>query len=45
MDLFSECQVSFLGVFAKLQKATVSFVMTVCLSVHGTALLPLNGFL
>jgi hypothetical protein len=34
----------FLGTFAKFQKATVSFVMSVCLSVHphGTANLPLD---
>ena len=30
------------GMFAKLQKATVSFVMSVCL--HGTTRLPLDGF-
>ena len=37
---------SFLGVFAKLQKTTISFVMFVCLSVspHGTTRLPLDGF-
>ena len=36
----------FLGAFAKLQKATISFVMSVCLSVrlHGKTLLPLNWF-
>ena len=38
---------SFLGAFAKLRKATISFVMSVCLSVrpHGTTRLPLDGFL
>ena len=37
----------FLGVFAKLRKATVSFVMSVRVSVrlHGTAGLPLDGIL
>jgi len=36
----------FLGAFAKLRKATISFVMTVRLSVrpHGTTQLPLDGF-
>ena len=35
----------FLGVIVKLRKATVSFLMSVCLSVcpHGTTLLPLDG--
>jgi hypothetical protein len=39
------CQ-SFLGMFAKLQKVTVSFVMCVHLSIRqrGTARLPLDGF-
>jgi hypothetical protein len=32
----------FLGMFAKLVKATVSFVMSVC--PHGTFRLPLDGF-
>jgi len=38
------------GAFAKLQKATASFVMSVCLSVcrfvrpHANTLLPLDGF-
>jgi len=38
--------VSFLEAFAKLRKATISFAMSVCLSVrpHGTTRLPLNGF-
>ena len=36
----------FLGAFAKLRKATVSFVMCVCLPVclHGTTRLSLDGF-
>jgi hypothetical protein len=36
-----------LGAFAKLREATVSFVMSVCLSVrsYGTTRLPLDGFL
>jgi len=36
----------FLGAFAKLWKVTISFVMTVCLSVclHRTTRLPLDGF-
>ena len=36
----------FLGSFATLLKATISFVMSVRLSVrpHGTTLLPLDGF-
>jgi len=37
-----------LGAFAKLRKATISFVMSVCLSVyvcpHGTTRLPLDRF-
>jgi len=35
-----------LGAFAKLRKATISFVMSVRLSVraHGTTRLPLDGF-
>ena len=35
-----------LGAFAKLRKATICFVMSVCLSVrlHGTTRLQLNGF-
>jgi len=38
--------VTFLGAFAKLRKATISFVMSVRLSVrpHRTARLPLEGF-
>jgi len=34
------------GAFAKLRKATISFVMSVCLSVclHGITRLPLDGF-
>jgi len=32
----------FLGAFAELRKATVSFVMSVC--PHGTTRLPLDGF-
>jgi hypothetical protein len=37
---------SFLGAFAKLQKATVSLLMFVCLPacLHGTTRLPLDGF-
>jgi len=37
---------AFLGAFAKFRKATVSVVMSVCLSVrtHGTTRLPLSGF-
>jgi len=40
----------FSGSFEKLQKAIVSYIMSVCLSVHppirphGTTRLPLNGF-
>jgi hypothetical protein len=36
----------FLGAFAKFRKATISVVMSVCLSVprHGTTRLPLDGF-
>ena len=36
----------FLGAFAKLRKATISFVMSFCLSFspHGTLWLPLEGF-
>jgi len=30
------------GMFAKLQKATLSFIMSVCS--HGTTQLPLDGF-
>jgi hypothetical protein len=35
---------AFLGAFAKLQKAAISFVMSLCLSVrpHGTTRLPLD---
>jgi hypothetical protein len=33
----------FLGMFTKLQKATLDFIMSV--SLHVTTLLPLNGFL
>jgi hypothetical protein len=38
------CSVSLLDAFAKLRKATVSFVMSVCPSVrpHGTTRLPLD---
>ena len=38
--------ITFSGAFAKLQKATITFVMSVCLSVcpHGTTRLPLDGF-
>ena len=32
--MFVSCLGSFLGVFAKLQKVTISFVLSVCLSVH-----------
>jgi hypothetical protein len=48
--MFAYMGIFFLGVFAKLRKATISFVMSVCLhnllSVrpHGTTGLPLNGF-
>ena len=37
---------AFLGAFAKFRKATISFVMSVRLSVrpHETARLPLDGF-
>ena len=36
----------FLGAFVKLQKATISFIISVCLSilVHGTTRLRLDGF-
>jgi hypothetical protein len=36
----------FLGAFKKLQRVTVSFAMSICLSVHphGTTWLPLDGF-
>ena len=34
--------VTFLGAFAKLRKATIGFVMSVC--PHGTTRLPLDGF-
>jgi len=36
----------FIGAFTKLQQATISFVMSVCLYVypHGTTQLPLDGF-
>ena len=36
----------FLDAFVKLRKETISFVMSVCLSVlpHGAARLPLDGF-
>ena len=42
----STCCVDILGVFAKLRKATISFVMSVRLSFrpHGTTRLPLDGF-
>jgi hypothetical protein len=35
-----------LGAFAKLRKATISFVLCVCLSIrpHGTSRLPMGGF-
>jgi len=33
----------FVGALAKLQKVTVSFIMSVCL--HGKTQLPLDGFL
>jgi hypothetical protein len=38
--------ISILGAFAKLQKVTTSFVLSVCLSVcpYGTTWLPLEGF-
>ena len=37
---------TFLGAFAKLRKAIISFVMSVCLSArpHGTTRLPMEGF-
>ena len=37
---------TFTGAFVKLRKATISFVMSVCLSVcpHGTTHIPLDGF-
>jgi len=37
---------NFWGAFAKMRKATVSFIVSVCLSVspHGTTRLPLGGF-
>jgi hypothetical protein len=38
---FGLCGITFLGAFTKLQKATISFVMSVC--PHGTQL-PLDGF-
>jgi hypothetical protein len=47
----TDCLWWFLGTFAKLCKATVSFVMSVCLSVrpsiclHGTTWLSLYGFM
>jgi hypothetical protein len=36
----------FLGAFAKFQRATISFAVSVCPSVfpHGTTVLPLDGF-
>jgi hypothetical protein len=36
----------FLGTYTKLQKATISFVMSACLSVHphGTTFIPLDRF-
>ena len=39
-------RILFLGAFAKLRKATISFVMSVCLSVcpHRSTRLPLDGF-
>ena len=42
----TEINGTFLGAFAKLRKATISFVMSVRLSVcpHGTSRLPLDGF-
>jgi len=42
-----EHQVEFLGAFAKLRKATISFVLSVCPSARppGTTGLPMNGFL
>jgi hypothetical protein len=38
----SEVRILFLAAFTILQKATVSFVMSVC--PHGTYLFPLHGF-
>lgn len=48
--LFSYTFWCFLGAFAKLRRETISFVLSVCLSVvpsvcpHGTTWLPLDGF-
>jgi hypothetical protein len=48
--LTTENVLSFLGAFAKLRKATISFCLSDCLSVcpsvhrHGTARLPMDGF-
>jgi len=44
--LWFGCPNSFIGAFANLRKATVSFVMSVCLSdtAHGTTPLPRDGF-
>jgi len=42
-----ELQIDFLGEFTKLRKATVSFVMSVCLSavrLRENTWLPLDGF-
>jgi len=43
--VFTNINPRFLGAFAKLRKATISFVLSFCLSVlpHGTTQLPLDG--
>jgi len=45
--IFGKFLFVFLGAFAKLQKTTISFDMSVCLSVypHGKTPLPQDGFL
>ena len=45
--LIFDSSCSFFDLFAKMQKVTISFVITVCLSIHlhGTAWLPLDTFL
>ena len=42
VQLYLQSPPTSLGAFAKLQKATISYVMSVC--PHGTIRLPLNGF-
>ena len=46
MEFETTFKISFLAAFAKLTRATISFVMFVCLSVcaHGTSRLPKDGF-